>query len=130
MMKEADKQACADRIRAYVDAFHRGDSEAYADQWVFPGSVHSQGVWRQTPDRATCVANNAVYYNSAVADGLASGEIESLDVKSLGPDAGLEEGVFTRYRADGSLMARIEAAYLVVRVDNGWKVAVCVVKRQ
>jgi hypothetical protein len=128
MMTEADKQACADRIRAYVDAFHRGDSEAYADQWVFPGSVYSHGVWRQTPDRAACVAGNEAYYNSSVDEGLASGEIESLEVKSLGADAGLVEGVFLRYRADGSLMARIEAAYLVVRRDEGWKVAVCVVK--
>jgi len=130
MMSEADKQACADRIRSYVAAFHRGDSEAYADQWVFPGSVYSQGIWRQTPDRAACVAGNEAYYRSSLADGLASGEIESLQVKGLGPDAGLVEGVFTRYRADGSLMARIEAAYLVVRIDDGWKVAVCVVKRQ
>ena len=129
MMSEADKKACADRIRSYVAAFHRGDSEAYADQWVFPGSVYSQGVWRQTPDRATCVAGNDAYYNSALADGMVSGDIESLQVKCLGRDAALVEGVFTRFRADGSLMARIEAAYLVVRIDDAWRVAVCVVKQ-
>ena len=123
-----DEQACKARVRAYFESFHRGDSQAYADQWVFPGSVYSQGEWRQIADRAACIAGNDAYYETAIQQGMASGEIEDLQVMALGSAAAIVEGCFSRRRSDGSLISRIEAAYLVVRCDDGWKVAVCVVK--
>ena len=125
---EQDARACRARIEAYFEAFHRGDSEGYADNWLFPGSIYSDGAWRQVPDRAACVAGNDAYYQHALDAGMVSGAIEALEVTPLGADAALVDGRFTRTRADGSLIARINAAYLVVRAADDWKVAVCVAK--
>lgn len=115
-------------MTAYFDAFHRSDSDTYADQWIYPACVWSHGEWWQIPDRATCAATNAAYEQEARSQGMAGGRILDMQVRSLGETSALVSGVFSRLRDDGSLIGTVEASYVVVRTDRGWKVAVCVMK--
>ena len=115
-------------LDAYFDAFHRNDSERYADLWSYPASVWSHGDWWQIPDRDTCVATNRAYEQEARAPGMAGGRVLRLDVRMLGATSALATGLFSRLRTDGTTLATVEASYLLVRRDEGWKVVVCVLK--
>jgi hypothetical protein len=116
------------RIRLYFDAFHRGDSEAYAACWIYPACYWSAGAWSVVANAADMSRNNTAYERAQRDAGMTGGEVIQLDCQPLGADAALVQGRFTRTRRDGSLLAEIEAAYTVVRQDSDWKVAVCVVQ--
>lgn len=114
-------------LEAYFDAFHRSDSERYADLWRYPASVWSHGEWWQIPDRETCVTANRAYEQEARAQGVAGGRILRLDVRFLGATSALATGLFARLRTDGSTLATVEASYLLVREEQ-WKIVVCIFK--
>ncbi|MCZ8129979.1 MAG: hypothetical protein O9284_01560 [Steroidobacteraceae bacterium] len=126
--RATDLQGPMDCIRRYFEAFQAGDHEAYAAQWVYPACFWSGAKWWSYPDAAACAAGNAEYERAARAEGMAGGRILMLRVEPLSPDAALVHGTFTRERADGSVIAEIEAAYTTVRTSAGWRVAACVVK--
>ncbi len=116
------------RVRAYFDAFHRGDSDAYADCWIYPACYWSAGTWSSVASAAEMARNNTAYERAQRDAGMTGGEVLQLDCLPLGADAALVRGRFTRTRRDGSVMAVIEADYTVVRSAGAWKVAVCVVQ--
>ena len=115
-----------ERIRTYFDAFHRDDSEGYAACWLYPACYWSGGSWSVIPTPADMARNNAAYAKAQRAAGMSGGKIVSLECEPLGVDAALVKGTFTRTATDGTLIATVQAAYTVVRVDAAWKVAVCV----
>lgn len=127
-MSDVDLQGPMDCIRRYFDAFHADDSAAYAAQWVYPACFWSGGRWSAYADEAACAAGNAAYVREARAQGMTGGRIVMLRVEPLAPGVAIVHGVFTRERADGSVLAEVEAAYTTVQTAAGWKVAVCVVK--
>jgi hypothetical protein len=123
--REAEVRAALER---YFDAFHRRDSEGYADCWTYPASVWSHGRWWQIPDRESCVENNRIYECEARAQGMAGGRILELHVQLLGATSALATGAFSRLATDGSVLATVQASYLLVAIDGQWRIGVCVVK--
>lgn len=127
-MSDVDLQGPMDCIRRHFDAFHADDAAAYAAQWVYPACFWSGGRWSAYADEAACAAGNGAYVREARAQGMTGGRIVMLRVEPLAPGVAIVHGVFTRERADGSVLAEVEAAYTTVQTEAGWKVAVCVVK--
>jgi hypothetical protein len=125
----ADLQGPMDCVRRYFDAFAAGDSAAYAAQWVYPACVWADGTWSAYADARACAAGNDAYIARLRMQGVVGGRIVMLRVEPTSTDAALVHGVFTRERADGTVVAEVEAAYTTVRTDAGWRVAVCIVKR-
>jgi ketosteroid isomerase-like protein len=117
-----------DRIREYFAAFQRGDSDAYAQQWVYPACFLVGGRWSTLPTPEACRESNEHYHREAREQGMLGGRILELTARAEGPDAAWVEGRFSREGAAGRVIAETRAAYLVVRTDEGWRVAVCVLK--
>jgi hypothetical protein len=125
---ESDLQGPMDCVRRYFDAYLAGDSTAYAAQWVYPACVWSDGRWSAYLDECACAAGNDAYTARLRLQGIVGGRIVMLRVEPTSADAAVVHGVFTRERADGSVVSEVEAAYTTVRTDAGWRVAVCIVK--
>ncbi len=118
-----------ERIRSYFHAYHHGDSNDYAAQWVYPACLHSGGRWNVVADAAAMARGNDEYARAQRAAGAVGGEILSLEGSAVGDEAVLVRGRFARLRADGSRLEDATASYLVVKVVGAaaveWKVAVC-----
>ena len=128
MGQEPGLEPALERIREYFAAFLRGDSEAYAAQWVYPAGLFSGGRWRTLPNAAACRESNERYTREAQEQGMIGGRILELTARAEGPAAAWVDGRFSREGAAGRVIAETRASYLVVRTDDGWRVAVCVVK--
>jgi len=122
-VKPDNLEPALDRIREYFAAFQRGDSDAYAQQWVLAG-----GRWSTWLTPEACRESNERYHREAREQGMLGGRILELAARAEGADAAWVEGRFSREGAAGRVIAETRAAYLVVRTDEGWRVAVCVLK--
>lgn len=127
-MDAADLEAAQDRIRSYFDAFLRGDSAAYAEQWVYPACVYSLGQWRAMADPGACVAANEEYQRGAIARGMIGGRLLELSARAEGPDTAWVDACFSREGSAGQVIDEVRAACLVVRDRESWRVAVCVLR--
>jgi hypothetical protein len=125
---EDEVQGPLECVRRYFEAFHAGDGAAYAAQWVYPACVWSDGRWTAFATPAACASGIDAHVQSARARGMAGGRILMLRVEPMAQDVAVVHGLFTRDRADGSVLHEVEAAYTTVRTADGWRVAVCVVK--
>jgi hypothetical protein len=127
-VQQSNLDPALDRIREYFAAFQRGDSDAYAEQWVYPACFLTGGRWWTLPDPAACRESNERYHREAREQGMLGGRILELTARAEGPNAAWVEGRFSREGAAGRVLAETRAAYLVVRTDAGWRVAVCVLR--
>lgn len=127
-MDGPDLQPALERVQAYFAAFLRGDSRAYAEQWTYPACFFSGGRWTALPDAAACRTSNDRYTAQARADGMVTGRILELTARAEGPRAAWVDGRFAREDAGGRLLLETRASYLVVRTEEGWRVAVCVAR--
>jgi len=128
MSQAAHCSAAESRVREYFAAFHRGDSEAYARQWVYPACLWSGGRWSSYASPAECAAANAAYERQLRADGMAAGSIVALESTPLTESSVWVRGTFTRERSDGTLLATIRSSYVVVDTADGWRIATCLVE--
>ena len=127
-MQAIDLEPALDRIREYFAAFQRGDAEAYAEQWIYPAGLMTGGQWTVLPDPATCREFNERRRQQAHEQGMIGGRILELNARAEGRDAAWVEGRFSREGAAGRVIAETRIAYLVVRTEAGWRVAVSIVK--
>ncbi len=127
-MHAADLEAAQDRIRSYFDAYLRGDSAAYAEQWVYPACVYSHGRWWAMADSAACVAANEEYQRGALARGMIGGRLLELSARAEGRDTVWVDARFSREGTAGQVIDEVRAACLVVRDGPAWRVAVCVLR--
>jgi hypothetical protein len=127
-VKPAELEPVLDRIREYFAAFLRGDSDAYAAQWVYPACIQSKGQWRALANPAACRESNENYLREAREQGMVGGRILELTARAEGADAAWVEARFSREGAAGRVIAETRSSYLVVRTADGWRVAVCVAK--
>jgi hypothetical protein len=116
------------RVREHFAAFLSGDPEAYAAQWVYPACVHADGRWRALLNPAACRESNERYLRELRAQGMLGGRILELTARPEGRHAVWVDGRFSHEAAAGRVLAETRAAYLVVRVGEDWRVAVCVLK--
>ncbi len=121
-------EAALDRVREYFAAVQRGDSDAYAAQWVYPACVHADGQWNALLNPAACRESNDRYLADLRNMGVTGGRILELAAREVGPGAAWVDGRFSREGAAGRVIAETRASYLVVRSADGWRVAVCVVR--
>jgi len=121
-------EAALERIREYFEAAQRGDSEAYAAQWVYPACFYADGAWQALPNAAACRESNDRYLRQLGDMGVTGGRILELAAREVGPGAAWVDGRFSREGAAGRVIAEARASYLVVNTDDGWRVAVCVVR--
>ena len=127
-MTSASLEPALERVREYFAAFLRGDSEAYAAQWVYPACIFSGGRWTALANPQACRESNEHYTRSARAQGMKGGRILELTARADGRDAAWVDGRFAREGAAGRVIAETRASYLVLHTDEGWRVAVCIVK--
>jgi len=120
--------AALDRIREYFTAALRGDSEAYAAQWVYPACLYAAGQWQVLPNPGACRESNDRHLAELRNAGVTGGRILELTAREVGPGAAWVDGRFSREGAAGRVIAETRASYLVVRSGDGWRVAVCVVR--
>lgn len=116
----------AELIRRYFAAYQRGDSEAYADCWVYPAATFSGGIWRTTATPVEMARGNDAYTRLLRERGITGGQIVSLEVQNLGNNAASVRGRFTRTDQTGGVIETVAATYLAVMVGGEWRVAVCV----
>jgi hypothetical protein len=121
-------EAALDRVREYFAAVQRGDSEAYAAQWVYPACVYTGGQWQALPNPAACRESNDRYLYELRDMGVTGGRILELTAREVGPGAAWVDGRFSREGAAGRVIAETRASYLVLRTGEGWRVAVCVAR--
>lgn len=127
-MDTSEPEAAVDRVREYFAAFQRGDSHAYAAQWVYPACIFSGGEWKALPDPDSCRDSNDRYLRKLREMGVTGGRVLELTAREVGPGAAWVDGRFSREGAAGRVIAEAHAAYLVVRTGDAWRIAVCVVK--
>jgi len=127
-MTAASLEPALQRVREYFAAFLRGDSEAYAAQWVYPACIHAQGRWQAMANPAACRESNDRYLREARDQGMKGGRILELNARAEGRNAAWVDGRFSREGPAGRVIAETRASYLVVRTGDDWRVAVCVVK--
>ncbi|MFZ8965454.1 MAG: hypothetical protein ACO203_10275 [Steroidobacteraceae bacterium] len=127
-MDAADLEAAQDRIRSYFDAYLRGDSAVYAEQWVYPACVYSLGRWWAMADPETCIAANQEYQREALARGMIGGRLLELSARAEGRDTVWVDARFSREGSAGQVIDEVRAACLVVRDGPAWRVAVCVLR--
>ena len=118
----------AELIRRYFAAYQRGDSEAYADCWVYPAATFSGGIWRTAATPLEMARGNEEYTRLLRERGITGGQIISLEVQETGKSAAMVHGSFTRLDQTGAIVERVAANYLAVRLAGVWRVAVCVVE--
>jgi hypothetical protein len=128
-MSGAGEHPAVARIREYFAVYQRSDSVGYAAQWIYPAAFWSGSAWGVVADPPAMVRNNDDYERAERARGVASGRVLQLRCEPLSETAALVHGSFESSRADGSVVAVVNAVYTVVRVGDTWKVAVCVVQR-
>jgi hypothetical protein len=121
-------EAALERVREYFAAVQRGDSEAYAAQWVYPACVHAGGQWQTLPNPEACRESNDRYLRELKDMGVTGGRILELTAREVGSGAAWVDGRFSREGAAGRVIAEVRSSYLVVRTGEGWRVAVCVVR--
>lgn len=127
-MDSVDLEAAQERIKVYFDALLRGDSAAYADQWVYPACVYSMGRWWAMADREACVVTNEGYQREAIARGMIGGRLLEMSARAEGRDTAWVDVRFSREGSAGQVIDEIRAACLVVRDGQLWRVAVCVLR--
>ena len=125
-MLTAEEHPAAQCILEYFAAFQAGDSKRYAAQWLYPASLWAQGRWTQIASAAEMEHNNIEYQRAQRAAGIKGGAVISLSCEDLAPGAALVRGRFSKVRSDGHVAGFVDATYTVLRIDEVWKVAVCI----
>jgi ketosteroid isomerase-like protein len=115
-------KAVEDTLRAYEQAWSHLDAHAAASFYYEPAMRVTNGgpVIRATR------SDQEVFFNGflpALAKaGYTRSALEELQVRLLDPNTAIASGVTVRYRADGSVFARVGVTYGLWRTSEGWKI--------
>jgi ketosteroid isomerase-like protein len=115
-------KAVEDTLRAYEQAWSRLDGHAAASFYYEPAMRVANGgpVVRATR------SDQEVFFNGflpALAKaGYARSAFEELQIRLLDANTAIASGVTVRYRADGSVFARVGVTYGLWRTSGGWKI--------
>ncbi len=109
-------------LRAYEQAWSRDDARAAASFYCEPAMRVTAGgpVVRATRKDEEAFFNN---FLSALANsGYVRSKWESLEVRLLDAKTAIASGVTVRYRANGSVFARVGVTYALYSTPDGWKI--------
>ena len=121
-----DQKAIEARLRAYLAAFERGDPEAYAEQFTFPARIWDGENWVGIPDRETCLKKCQSWVQEAREAGATRGAILDMRIIPLLSRAAINQLRYQRVGPDGRATENIRPAYLMLKLDDGWKIATIV----
>jgi hypothetical protein len=119
--EEAPEQAALRVLDAFMAAFNARDVEAWIATLNFPHVRIASGSVAVFPDPAA-FRNNFEFARFAKQTGWSRSEWGERRVVQAGPDKLHIAVVFTRFREDGSVLARYESLYIVTKLDGHWGV--------
>jgi ketosteroid isomerase-like protein len=121
-----DRRSVERALRAYADAFGRGDSAAAAQFCITPF------LW-VTADRVALAASPeeverryAEVLDALRARGFSRTEFIELHIGMLGSALALASGRAVRYAADGAELEQIGATYLLRKIEAQWRIGVLI----
>jgi hypothetical protein len=117
----APEQAALRVLDDYMAAFNARDLDAWVATLSFPHVRIASGRVAVFPDAAAYRASFE-FAQFAAATGWSRSEWTERRVIQTGPDKVHLAVTFTRFREDGSVLARYESLYVVTRVDGRWGV--------
>jgi hypothetical protein len=119
--EESPEQAAMRTLDAFMAAFNARDVEAWIGTLHFP-HVRIAGGRVAVFEDAAAFRNNFEFARFAEQTGWSRSEWTERRVIQSGPDKVHVAVVFTRFRADGSVLARYESLYVVTKSDGRWGV--------
>jgi hypothetical protein len=119
--EEAPEQAAMRVLDAFMAAFNARDVEAWIATLHFPHVRFASGRVAVFED-AAAFRNNFEFARFAEQTGWSRSEWSERRVVQAGLDKVHVAVVFTRFREDGSVLARYESLYLITRQDGRWGV--------
>ncbi len=126
LISSEDQKAIEARLHAYLAAFEKGDAEAYAEQFTFPACIWDGVNWIAIPDRETCLKKCQSWVQEAREAGAARGATLDMRIIPLLSKAAVNQLSYQRVGPDGRATENIRAAYLMLKLDDGWKIATVV----
>jgi len=118
---ETPEQAGLRTLDAFMAAFNARDVEAWIATLNFPHVRIAGGTVAVFPD-AAAFRDNFEFASFARQTGWSRSEWTERRLVQAGPDKVHFAVAFTRFREDGSVLARYESFYVVTRVDGRWGV--------
>jgi len=115
------EQAALRTLDAFMAAFNARDVEAWIGTLNFPHVRIASGRVAVFPD-AAAFRNGFEFARFAEQTGWSRSEWTDRRVIQAGPDKVHIAVVFTRFREDGSVLARYDSLYIVTRLDGHWGV--------
>ena len=115
-------KAVEDTLRAYEQAWSRLDGRAAAAFYYEPSMRVAAGGPLVRSTRSDQEAFFKGFLGALAKSGYARSAFEELQVRMLDPNAAIASGVTVRYRADGSVFARVGVTYGLWKTSEGWKI--------
>ena len=115
-------KAVEDTLRAYEQAWSHLDGHAAASFYYEPAMRVTNGgpVVRATRSDQEAFFNG--FLPALAKSGYTRSALEELQVRLLDPNTAVASGVTVRYRADGSVFARVGVTYGLWKTSEGWKI--------
>jgi hypothetical protein len=120
-LAESPEPAALRTLDAFMAAFNARDVEAWIGTLNFPHVRIASGQVAVFPD-AAAFRNNFEFARFAEQTGWSRSEWTERHVVHAGPDKVHVAVVFTRFREDGSVLARYESLYVVTQQNGHWGV--------
>jgi hypothetical protein len=121
-VRAADGVRAVDTLRKYEQAWSRLDGHAAAIFYYEPAMRVTNGgpVVRSTRSDQEAFFNG--FLPALAKSGYARSAFEQLQVRLLDSKTAIASGVTVRYRADGSVFARVGVTYGLWKTPEGWKI--------
>ncbi len=115
-------KAIARTLEAYEEAWNRHDAHEIARFYYEPAMRVTTGgpVVRTTRQEEEAFFRN--FLSGLVKGGYERSVWESLSIRLLDPNTAIASGVTVRYRADGSVFARLGVTYALYSTPEGWRI--------
>ncbi len=115
-------------FEAYLDTFRglgcgeRTDLKSILGFYGVPLAIVTDGRYVALPDRAAVLGTTKHVIDQLIRAGYAGGAVHKLDVRPLNARAALVEGAFSRIDRSGVEFERVDATYLALKTDDGWRI--------
>jgi len=112
-------------IRRHVECLQGGDSQRYAENWVYPACTWLDGEWSGYLDAAACIAGTPRLREAGAGSGSDGTKILMLRVEPVSDQVALVHAALADTDAQGRTAREYDVVYTTVRTPAGWRVAVC-----
>jgi len=120
---EPDPETAARAVMAaFMETFNARDPERWADTLQFPHVRLASGTVTVYPDKAEFVAAMDMEAFAANSGGWDHSTWDDMRIIQVSPTKVHIAVVFSRFRADNSLIASFESLYVIEKADGRWGV--------